>query len=72
MTYVREHPDQTVLVHLTRAACAPTVLPVAALGAEVRGCTVVHGAAPDVDGGHWVLSGDGPAASVMVVEGSSC
>ena len=72
MTYLREHPEETVLVHLTRAPCAPTVLPVTALGADVRECAVIHGARPRAEGVHWVLSGDGPAASAMVIGGSSC
>ena len=67
ITYLREHPDETVLVHLTRAPCEPTVLPVQALGADVRGCAVIQGTIPEVDGGRLVLSGDGPAASAAVV-----
>lgn len=68
MTYLREHPDQTLLVHLTRAATTPSSVPLAALGPGVRGFVPLVGAAPVVDGGRLVLPGDGPAALVSVVE----
>jgi alpha-glucosidase len=68
LTFLREHPDETVLVHLTRATGAPTALPLSALAPEVRCLTVLHGAGPDLDGDQLVLPGDGPAACAMVVE----
>jgi alpha-glucosidase len=67
MTYLREHPEQTVLVHLTRAPCAPTELPSAAFGPGRRSFTTIHGVAPRLDGDHLVLSGDGPTASAIVM-----
>ncbi len=67
ITYVREHPEQTVLVHLTRAQTAPTSVPLAALGPDVRGFTAIAGAQPRVEGDHVVLPGDGPAALAAVV-----
>jgi alpha-glucosidase len=67
ITYLREHPDETVLVHLTRALCEPTVVPLRALGVHVRGCAVIQGIAPDLAGDRLVLSGEGPTASAMVV-----
>ena len=67
MTYLREHPEQTVLVHLTRAPTAPTSVPLAALGPDVRGFTAIAGAQPWVEGAHVVLPGDGPAALAAVV-----
>ena len=68
MTYLREHPDETVLVHLTRAATSPTAIPLAALGSGVRGVTAVAGAEPVVEGRLVVLPGDGPAALAAVVD----
>ena len=67
MTYLREHPEQTVLVHLTRAQTAPTSLPLAALGPDVRGFTTISGAQPRVEGDHVLLPGDGPASLAAVV-----
>ena len=67
ITYLREHPEQTVLVHLTRAACEPTRLPLAAFGPGVRGFEAIQGAAPVVSEGAVVLPGDGPAALAAVV-----
>ncbi len=64
ITYLREHPEQTVLVHLTRAATGPTRLPLRTLGAHVRGFTSIAGATPAVEGTDLVLPGDGPAALV--------
>jgi alpha-glucosidase len=67
MTYLREHPEQTVLVHVTRAATSPTEIPLAVLGPDVRGCTAVAGAEPVIRGDVLVLPGDGPAALAAVV-----
>jgi alpha-glucosidase len=67
ITYLREHPEQTVLVHLTRAQTAPTFVPLAALGPDVRGFTTIAGAQPRVEGDHVVLPGDGPASLAAVV-----
>ena len=67
ITYLREHPEQTVLVHLTRAATGPTRLPLRTLGAHVRGFTSIAGATPAVEGTDLVLPGDGPAALVGVL-----
>ncbi len=62
MTYLREHPDQTVLVHLTRAETAPTEIPLAALGSGIWALTPIAGARPMIKNGLLVLPGDGPAA----------
>jgi len=67
MTYLREHPEQTVLVHLTRAPTSPTRVPLGALGPDVRGVTSLVGEWPVVEGDHLVLPGAGPAALAVVV-----
>jgi alpha-glucosidase len=67
MTYLREHPEQTVLVHLTRAPTSPTRVPLGALGPDVRGVTSIVGEWPVVEGDHLVLPGAGPAALAVVV-----
>jgi alpha-glucosidase len=67
ITYLREHPEQTVLVHLTRATTSPTRLPLRALGPDVHQVTPLHGAAPTVDGDSLVLAGQGPGALAAVV-----
>jgi alpha-glucosidase len=67
ITYLREHPDQTVLVHLTRAATSPTEIPLAALGSGVRGFTSVAGSEPTVRDARLVLPGDGPTALAAIV-----
>ena len=36
MTFLREHPDQTLLVHAVRRSTAPVELPLHALGPDVR------------------------------------
>ncbi len=67
MTYLREHPEQTVLVHLTRAPTQATRVPLRALGPDVRGVTSIGGEWPVVEGGDLVLPGAGPAALAVVV-----
>jgi alpha-glucosidase len=67
ITFVREVPDETVLVHLTRADGPPVVLPVAAVGGGRP--VVLHGrGAPAVEGDRIVLPGAGPAAMICAVE----
>ena len=67
MTYLREHPEQTVLVHLTRAPTRATRVPLRALGPDVRGVTSIVGEWPVVEGDHLLLPGAGPAALAVVV-----
>ena len=67
MTYLREHPEQTVLVHLTRAPTSPTRVPLRALGPDVRGVSSIVGEWPVVEDDHLVLPGAGPAALAVVV-----
>ena len=66
MTYLREHPEETVLVHVNRSATGPTALPLASLGADVREVTWLVGEGKVADG-KLELPGDGPAAYVAVV-----
>jgi alpha-glucosidase len=67
LTYLREHPDETLLVHVTRAPAEPVTLPVASLGARVRDAVAVAGAPPLLADGRLTLPGDGPAAYVSLV-----
>ncbi len=67
MTYLREHPDETVLVHLTRTSTSPTEIPLAALGPGVHRLTAIAGVESTLEGDRVVLPGDGPAALAAVV-----
>ena len=66
MTFLREHPDETLLVHVNRSATGPTALPLAPLGADVRGVTWLVGDGKVADG-TLELPGDGPAAYVAAL-----
>ncbi|MDR3068181.1 MAG: glycoside hydrolase family 13 protein [Cellulomonas sp.] len=75
VTYLREHPDQRVLVHVARAAHPPVRLPLAGLGlrsAEQAVAAVSDDVAARVvaggDGDDLVLSASGPGAAVWVLE----
>lgn len=57
MTFVREHPDQTVLVHAVRRPCDDVVLPAHALG-PAPDVTTVEGAAVGLADGALTLPGD--------------
>jgi alpha-glucosidase len=65
MTYLREHPDQTLLIHLSRRAADDTVLPLGALGPRHHLQPLV-GSRPEITAGHLVLSNTGAAATVAV------
>jgi alpha-glucosidase len=68
LTFLREHPDQRVLVHVARAAHPPVALPLRALGiAGERHVRVLHGAPARVSGDELLLPGGGPAASAYVL-----
>jgi alpha-glucosidase len=62
MTYLREHPDERLLVHLARDAHAPVRLSLAALGA--CGVETLEGEPARADGGVLELPAAGPAAHV--------
>ena len=66
MTYLREHPDETVLVHVVRETGDTVTLPVGVLGANGHGVEVLHGEAPVLDDADLRLPG-GPGAHVGVV-----
>lgn len=60
LTFVREHPDEAVLVHAARADHTPVRLPVAVVGARLTGLAGAPDLAADDDG--WVtLPAHGPA-----------
>ena len=63
MTFLREHPDERVLVHLARADHEPVHLPLAALGlGSVEQLVALAGDPAVDDGGAAVLPSTGPAA----------
>ncbi len=68
LTFLREHPDERVLVHVARADHPPVALPLRALGvAGEDGVRLLHGAAARVVGDELLLPGDGPAASAYAL-----
>ncbi len=67
MTFLREHPDETILVHLTRGDGPTTTLPLTALPAGAREPASLVGAAPEIRGDSLVLPGDGPSAAVLAI-----
>lgn len=68
VTFLREHPEETVLVHAVRARTEAVTLPLAALGAGSRSVVALEGTAPQVTGSALTLTGDGPAVAVALVE----
>jgi alpha-glucosidase len=63
MAFLREHPDERVLVHLARADHEPVRLPLAALGlGSVEQLVALAGDAVIGDGDAVVLPSTGPAA----------
>jgi alpha-glucosidase len=68
MTFLREHRDERVLVHVSRADHPPVVLPLRALGiagqADLR---LLSGSAAEVADGELRLPAHGPAASAYVL-----
>ena len=68
LTFLREHPDQRVLVHVARAAHPPVTLPLRALGvAGEQQVRVLHGAPAQASGDLLLLPAGGPAASAYVL-----
>jgi alpha-glucosidase len=66
-TYLREHPDQTVLVHLARGPHEPLRIPHTAVAPGRLELDPLIGAVVPGQQGAWVLPGDGPAAHCWVV-----
>ena len=64
MTYLREHPDETLLVHATRRATDPVTLPASALGPGVTHLRTLVGPPVEISEGSLILPGPGPAVSV--------
>lgn len=50
MTFLREHPEETLLVHAVRRPCAPVALPAHALGPDASPSALVGDAAQVADG----------------------
>lgn len=70
LTFLREHPDERVLVHVARAPHEPVVLPLAALGVRSASALVpLAGERASARGAAAVaLPADGPGAAVYVLE----
>ncbi|MDP3890197.1 glycoside hydrolase family 13 protein [Nocardioides sp.] len=68
LTYLREHPDETVLVHVARAGHAPPRIPAPALGPGDVALAPLTGAVARVTDGQVVLPTDGPAAHAWVLD----
>jgi alpha-glucosidase len=69
MTYLREHDEQTLLVHATRATTGPVSLPLSALGPGITALEPLAGPPATVADGIVTLGGEGPGVSVHVVDG---
>lgn len=63
LVYLREHPDQSALVHLARLAHEPVRLPAAALPG-IAGGAAAYGPDPRFEGEDLVLGADGPHVGV--------
>ena len=70
LTFLREHPQQRVLVHVARAGHPPVRIPLRLLGLRAAGQLVplAGGAATDAGDGTVLLPADGPAAHAWVLE----
>lgn len=66
LVFLREHPEETVLVHVARAAHAPVGLPLSHLPQTTR---VPLTGAIDEDGSELVLRADGPTVTVIAWAG---
>ena len=69
MTFLREHRDQTLLVHATREQTSPVALPRIALGPAVTSLEPLVGPPASLDATTVTLPGDGPGVAVYVVDG---
>ena len=67
LTFVREHPDETVLVHATRGGDEGLSLPLGAFGRPVRELRRLAGEAFRVADGRVHLPAEGPGAHVAVL-----
>ncbi len=67
MTYLREHPDQTLLVHANRTATDPVSIPAGALGPGAPTLEVLTGPSATVADGTLTLPGDAGVAVYAVV-----
>ena len=63
LIYLREHPEQTALVHLARLGHDPIRLPLAAL-AGIEGGSAAYGSLVRIEGDEVVLAASGPEVGV--------
>ena len=70
LTFLREHPQQRVLVHVARAGHPPVRIPLRLLGLRAAGQLVplAGGVVTDAGDGTVLLPADGPAAHAWVLE----
>ena len=66
LTYLREHPDQTLLVHANRTGAAPVTIPAAALGPGGISLEPLTGPPASVTDGTVTLPGDGSVTVYLV------
>jgi alpha-glucosidase len=71
LTFLRESANETVIVHVARAAHSPVRLPAAQLGFSGGRVEVLFGTAPVVDGETAELPGGGPAAHIWRIATTS-
>ena len=67
MTFLREHPDQTLLVHANRSATAPLTLPLGALDPGLAGVEPLAGPPVELTDRAVVLPGDGPGVCLYAL-----
>ncbi|MEO5853202.1 MAG: alpha-amylase family glycosyl hydrolase [Nocardioides sp.] len=67
MVYLREHPEQTLLVHASRAATAPVSVPRGALNPGLVSVETLAGQPAQLTERDVVLTGDGPGVSVHLL-----
>jgi alpha-glucosidase len=72
VTFLREHPEQRVLVHVARAAHPPVLLPVSHLGADEPSqvTTLAGGDATSPEGGLVSLPAEGAGAHLYALDGA--
>ena len=64
MVYLREHPDQTLMVHANRAATQPVSIPLGALAPGLSSVEALAGPSARLTEREIELPGDGPGVSV--------
>jgi alpha-glucosidase len=69
MTFLREHPDQTLLVHANRSATTPVTLPLGAFDPGLTCLDPLTGPPAGLTDREVILPGATPGVAVYVVDG---